>query len=369
MIKNEVALDKLNKLIQYYQDKGLLIIGLNDYKRIKAISPFWERKLLEYLALSLTSKDLTPNVIDAFSFTMNKTEHVNYFLQNNLNLWEVKLSQVYSVISALEKTMKDIGLPQTLSIIGNLYRLVYLPKKEDKNIKITSALQEAVEPMVIYSSGLRDIMLEIGLNPFQIRRDYHLRNTRPNYNYAVEKAQDPMILSKIMNEIEKNYETILGFNDKTDIYALNAYVPKALEGKGMAAFKDLIMAYNEKLFNLCSQYGVSLIDVTQVDKDDNEGVNKLKSYKDLANIILESMYEDKLNSSNKTVILRNGNYQISDGGVIGLILDITKDYNHNYDNSLELTGYAQKKELDIVIEHSRELGVFQKVLLKERKIR
>lgn len=37
---------------------------------------------------------------------MNKTEHIDYFLNSNLSLEEIKLSQVYSVISALEKLRK-----------------------------------------------------------------------------------------------------------------------------------------------------------------------------------------------------------------------------------------------------------------------
>ncbi len=61
------------------------------------------KELLEYLTFAFTSHDLKPEVINAFSLAMNKTEHVAYFLNNNLSLEEIKLSQVYRAISALEK--------------------------------------------------------------------------------------------------------------------------------------------------------------------------------------------------------------------------------------------------------------------------
>lgn len=89
-------------------------MGLNDSQGVNTTSTFFKKGLLEYLAAALTSDELTPEVINAFSLTMNKTEHIDYFLKNNLSLEEIKLSQIYSVVSALEKVMSDIGLPKFL---------------------------------------------------------------------------------------------------------------------------------------------------------------------------------------------------------------------------------------------------------------
>lgn len=128
--------EKIEKLVQYYKDKGLLIVGLNDSQGVNTTSTFFKKGLLEYLANALTNEELTPEVIDAFSLSMNKTEHLNYFLINNLSLEEIKLSQIYGVFSALEKIMTDIGLPKFLGKVGNAYRLIYTPKKGDEKIRL-----------------------------------------------------------------------------------------------------------------------------------------------------------------------------------------------------------------------------------------
>ena len=78
--------EKIEKLIQHYKDNGLLIVGLNDSQGVNTTSTFFKKGLLEYLAAALTSEKLTPEVINAFSLTMNKTEHIDYFLKNNLQV-------------------------------------------------------------------------------------------------------------------------------------------------------------------------------------------------------------------------------------------------------------------------------------------
>lgn len=50
----------------------------------------------------------------------------------------------------------------------------------------------------------------------------------------------------------KNYDTILGINSDTDIYTLGAYIPKSLQSEEMNVFRDLVIAYNEELTNLCN---------------------------------------------------------------------------------------------------------------------
>ena len=64
--------EKIEKLIQYYKDSGLLIVGLNDSQGVNTTSTFFKKGLLEYLATALTSEVLTPEVINAFSLTLNK---------------------------------------------------------------------------------------------------------------------------------------------------------------------------------------------------------------------------------------------------------------------------------------------------------
>lgn len=362
---------KIEKLINYYKDKGLLIVGLNDSQGVNTTSTFFKKGLLEYLAAALTTEELTPEVINAFSLTMNKTEHIDYFLKNNLSLEEIKLSQIYSVISALEKVITDIGLPKFIGQIGNAYRLIYTPKKGDENIKISTSLKQVQEPLMIYSSGVNDLMREVGANPFGIKGDYKARDKKPNYYYTLEKTNNPETLKKVIDAIERNYNTVLGINSNTDIYTLGAYIPKSLQSEEMNIFRDLVIAYNEELLNLCNQYGITFVDTEEVGKKYNNSESNFHistaGHNALANYILGYMYHNKfeLNSSSKKEI--SNSTEITNKGAEGVIESTTFDYEQSYKKSMELSGYPKKRELAIVNEHKRETEVFQKVLLRRTK--
>ena len=362
--------EKIQRLIQYYKNNGLLIIGFNDSQGVNTTSTFFKKGLLEYLAVALTSEELTPKVINAFSLTMNKTEHIDYFLKNNLSLEEIKLSQIYSVVSALEKVMTDIGLPKFLGEIGNIYRLIYTPKKGDEKIKITTSLKEAKEPVMIYSSGVNDLMREVGANPFGIKGDYKTRDKRPNYYYTLEKVKDYKTLKKVIDAIKRNYENILNINLTTDIYTLGAYIPKSLQSKEMNIFRDLVIAYNEELFNLCKQYGITFIDTEKVGQKYNNSESNFHittaGHNALANYILGYIYQNKIIFKNKNNFVKNSLYEISNKGSQGIIDSTSFDYEQSYKKAMELSGYPRERELAIADEHKRETEVFQKVL-KRRK--
>ncbi len=364
MLDNE----KLEKLINYYKDSGLLIVGLNDSQGVNTTSTFFKKGLLEYLASALTSDELTPEVINAFSLTMNKTEHIDYFLKNNLSLEDIKLSQIYSFVSALEKVMTDIGLPSFLGEFGNVYRLIYRPKKGDNKINISTSLKEAKEPVMIYSSGVNNYMRELGVNPFGVQKDYKLRDKRPNYYYALEKANDPNTLKGIIDSIERNYNTILGINLDTDIYTLGTYIPKSLQNEGMKIFRDLAVAYNEELLSLCKQYGITFVNTEEVGNKFNNSENNFHistaGHYALANYILGLMYYNKFEENDS--IDRNINpIEINNKGSLGVKNDLLLDYLRSRRKLDDLSGYEYDRGMEIADEHLREVEVFQKVLKKK----
>ena len=352
------------ELIEYYKNKGLLIVGLNDSQGVNTTPTFFRLGLLEKIALSLTSEELTPQVINAFSLTMNKTEHIDYFLRNNLSLKEIKLSQIYSVISALEKIMIDINLPIFLKNVGNVYRLIYTPMLGDEKIKISSSIEQAQEPIVIYSSGVNDLMREVGANPFGIKHDYATRDKRPNYYYTLEKIDNPKTLQKVIASIKKNYDTILGINSCADIYTLGAYIPKALQKKEMNIFRDLIIEYNEKLLNLCREYGITFVDTEAIGKHYNNSESNFHitstGHDALAICILSHMYQKKIAPKNKNTNI--GHCEITNDGSKGVIESIRADFEKSYEIAKEMFGYQKLRELEIAAEHKREMEVFQKVL-------
>ncbi len=363
--------EKIEKLVQYYKDKGLLIVGLNDSQGVNTTSTFFKKGLLEYLAAALTSDELVPEVINVFSLTMNKTEHIDYFLKNNLSLEEIKLSQIYSAVSALEKVMIDMRLPKFLGKVGNVYRLIYTPKKGDEKINIATSLRETQEPVMVYSSGVNDLMREVGANPFGIKEDYKTRDKKPNYYYTLEKTKNPETLKKVMDSIERNYDTILGINSNTDIYTLGAYIPKSLQSEEMNIFRDLVIAYNEELLNLCKQYGITFVDTEEVGKKYNNSESNFHistaGHNALANYILGYMYYNKfeLNDSSKKEI--SNLIEITNKGSEGVIELITSDYEKSYEEAMKLVEYSRARKLEIANEHKREIAIFQKVLTNKTK--
>lgn len=361
---------QVEQLIKYYKDKGLTIIGLNDSQGVNTTTLFYKKGLLEYLASSLSSDNLKPEVINAFSLMINKTEHIDYILRNNLSLEEIKLSQIYSVVSAFEKVMIDLKLPKFIGQVGNVYKLIYNPNYGDENIRITTVLQESVEPTLIYSSGVNNLMREIGSNPFTIKNDYKLRNKKPNYNYALEKASNPYTLKKVLNGIEVNFDNILSINDKTDIYTLGAYVPKSLEIKDLEIFRDLVLIYNEELERLCKLYSITFIDTQEVGKKYNGSTNNFhistKGHNALADTILGAMYQNKILSNQETSRVVQKQFEITNLGSEGMISNILKDYREICEKKEKLSVYGLEREIAKAEEKIREMEVFENVLTKRR---
>lgn len=361
----------VTQLIDYYKDKGLTIIGLNDSQGVNTTSTFFKKGLLEYLAYALTSDELTPDVINAFSLTMNKTEHIDYFLKNNLSLEEIKLSQIYSVVSALEKVMTDIRLPKFLGQVGNAYRLIYTPRQGDEKIKISSSLKQSPEPVLIYSSGVNDLMREVGANPFGIKKDYKLRDKKPNYYYTLEKTSNPDTLKKVISSIERNFDSVLEINGKTDIYTLGAYIPKSLQSNEMNIFRDLVIAYNEELQGLCKKYRITFVNTEEIGKNYNKSNANFHittaGHNALAEYILDCMYQNKFGLCEQLDYVVDKVIDISDEGSAGIIKATSIDYDVSYDKAMQLSGYARERELAIAAEHKRESEIFQKVLARKIK--
>ena len=357
---------KLEQLKEYYKNNGLVLVGLNDSQGVNISSSFFKKGVLQYISSILKSESLDPVVFDAFSLTMNKTEHIDYFLKANLSLEEIKLSQIYSAISALEKLMQDFNLPKSIAKIGNAYRLIYQPKKGDEKRFLTDSLKEANEPILVYSSGANDLMREIGNNPTNIKKDYENRNQSPNYNYTLQKINNPNTLNLVMNGIETNFENIFKINSNTDIYALGIYLPKILDGEGLEIFKELIYNYNERLIELCKKYNITYINTEQIGKMYNKSeVNfhiNSNGHSALAEYILNCMWESKINGCKI-----KDEFEIENNGPDTIIDKLTLDYTKTVlKNANEEDAYSALRQIQISKEHLREKEIFEKV--KERSI-
>ena len=336
--------EKLAELRNYYKDE-LTIIGFNDLEVVSNASSFFKKSLLDYLADILRSEEVEPTIIDCFSSLMNKTEHINYYLKSNLSLEEIKLSNVYSTVLYLKKYMVNRHLPKTLGKIGYLSAFKNAVNVDDDTTHITSVLEETFSPIIIYSSGYSNLKREI---------DFDGVNTPKNYDYTLSKIKSKKTLSNVMKGIERNFYNILSINDKSDIYVLNAPIPNSLE-----EIKNLVIYFNNSLYNLCNQYNLNYIDRNVTDN----------TSKSLSEEILSALYINKFITERKQV-REYSDYSYNSKGALGVMDKAQSDWREVQKLALEKEGYEKEYLLDIARSHKDEYDVFdkvQKVLTKRKK--
>ena len=336
--------EKLAELRNYYKDE-LTIIGFNDLEVVSNASSFFKKSLLDNLADILRSEEVEPTIIDCFSSLMNKTEHINYYLKSNLSIEEIKLSKVYSSVLSLEKFMVNRHLPKALGKIGYLSTFKNLVNMDDDTTYITSALEEASSPIIIYSSGYSNLKREI---------DFDGVNTPKNYDYTLSKIKSKKTLSNVMKGIERNFYNILSINDKSDIYVLNAPIPNSLK-----EIKNLVISFNDSLYNLCNQYNLNYIDRNVTDN----------TPKSLSEEIISALYINKF-ITNKHQIREYSDYSYNSKGALGVMDKTQSDWREVQKLALEKEGYEKEHLLGIVRSHKDEYDVFdkvQKVLTKRKK--
>ena len=336
--------EKLAELRNYYKDE-LTIIGFNDLEVVSNASSFFKKSLLDNLADILRSEEVESTIIDCFSPLMNKTEHINYYLKSNLSIEEIKLSKVYSSVLSLEKFMVNRHLPKALGKIGYLSTFKNLVNMDDDVTCITSVLEEASSPIIIYSSGYSNLKREI---------DFDGVNTPKNYDYTLSKIKSKKTLSKVIGGIEKNFYSILSINDKSDIYVLNAPITNSLD-----EIKNLVISFNDSLYNLCNQYNLNYIDRNVTDN----------TPKSLSEEIISALYINKFITERKQV-REYSDYSYNSKGALGIMDKAQNDWREIQKLALEKEGYEREYLLGIVRSHKDEYDVFdkvQKVLTKRKK--
>ena len=336
--------EKLAELRNYYKDE-LTIIGFNDLEVVSNASSFFKKSLLDNLRDILRSEEVESTIIDCFSPLMNKTEHINYYLKSNLSIEEIKLSNVYSTVLTLEKFMVNRHLPKALGKIGYLSTFKNLVNMDDDITHITSVLEEASSPIIIYSSGYSNLKREI---------DYDGVNTPKNYDYTLSKIKSKKTLSNVMKGIERNFYNILSINDKSDIYVLNAPIPNSLE-----EIKNLVISFNDSLYNLCTKYNLNYIDRNVTDN----------TSKSLSEEIISAIYINKFITERKQ-IREYSDYSYNSKGALGVMDKTQSDWHEIQKLALEKEGYEREYLLDIARSHKDEYDVFdkvQKVLTKRKK--
>lgn len=327
--------DKVDKLKDYYK-AGLTIIGLNDLEVASKAGSFFKKDLLDYLVNILAGDEVDPLVINAFSPIINKTEHINCLLKSNVSIEELKLARVYSIVLYLEELCKKHHLPKSLGKIGYLSKLRNLVNADDDKTRIVSVLEEAKEPIIIYSSGYSNLKREIAFDGVNDPKDYA---------YTLKRVNSKKILNGIITGVEKNFYSILSINDKSDIYVLSAPIPDTIK-----EVKNLVISFNEALYNLCREYSLTYIDRTSTD-------NTMVS---LTSQIADAIYDNKFVNP-KVQTREYSDYSYNSKGALGVMDKTLYNWRTSQREAIGKEGYEQEHILEVAKSYKNEYDVFDKV--------
>lgn len=360
-------------LKKYYSSKikaneSLIIIGMNDDRGFNI-----HKNILMNLKDILESDKYNIELLDLCSMFFNKTRHIDYYLQHNVNMEEIRLMQEYGTTKELNHAI-GFNVP-FMSGISKAFNRLMLTKTpiigERKNIRISDKIKETEMPLIMYASGLNDIMYELHIDPFNLKKSYMERSTNPKYDYACERVNQETI-KKIIDGHKKNFESILGINDNSDIYALSAYFYSEMSEEYEQKFKEAILMYNENLEKLCSEYNITYINCRFLEntKYNNPLANYLSKYPPqmIAYEIVKKMYQNAIAKENKNR-MQLPHFAYDDEGASGVIKDLENDLENQKNISELTTDYEKQVALEKINEHNRELDVFEEVVETTRKNR
>ena len=268
--------DKVDTIVNHYEPRGgLHLFGLNDSQGVCLPPIPFKRTLLGEVSYALNRRGLVTNSIDAFSLLLNKTEHVDQMLKYNFSVEQIKASQVKSAILSLSKALSENGYPAFLGRIANIYKMNYGIKPGDREKFISTELRKSTEPVVIYSCGANDLMRAVGSDPLSLLRTYKEAHegkdsekreyAQKRFNYSIRRASDHKTVDDTIDAVKRNFDTILGVNNDARIVALKLFVPQTFFGENIFfVFREMIENYNNKLSEVCSEYGVSTVDTQLV---------------------------------------------------------------------------------------------------------
>ncbi len=352
-------------LKNYYHNKlttneTLTIVGMNDDRGFNI-----QKNILMALKEILNSDKYSIELLDMCSMFFNKTRHIDYFLEHNLSLEEIRLMQEYGTTNEINHAA-GINIP-FMSSISKLFNKLMLNKTpingDPKTIKISDKIKETSYPLIVYASGLNDIMYELHINPFDLKKAYMARATNPKYDYACDKVNQET-MKKIIEGHKKNFEALLGLNNNSDIYTLSAYLYSAMDEEYEKKFKEAILMYNENLEKLCQEYNIAYIDCRFLEntKYNNAAANYISKYPPqmMAYEIVKKMYENAVNDK-KSNIINIQDFKYDNKGSTGVIEELQRDISMQEKEYSQKDGYEKQIALEKITEHNRELDVFKQV--------
>lgn len=349
--------NEIEALKNYYSNtlnSKLTIIGLNDDRGFNA-----QKNILMYLKEALESEDYSIDLIDVFSMFFNKTRHIDYFLKQNVSLEEIKLIQEYGTEIELKHALNTSfsTLRGCSKIINKVLTTKSSKEIDNPDLKLSDIISLANNPMVVYASGINDIMYSLHINPFNLKEAYRNRDKDPKYGYAAARVSKQTV-TDIVDGHKRNFENILGLNNNSDIYALSAYLYTDMNKDYEKIFKEVILMYNDELEQLCKSYNVSYVNsrVLEESKYKNPVSNYISKYPPyiISCEIVKEMYK-KMQSKNYEKKLIIGPPIIEGNGLSGVVSEIINDIYRNVLLEDITEGYGREVIQEKIEEHHREV--------------
>lgn len=350
--------EEVSNIVGYYNrvlgiGDNLVLVGLNDDRGFN-----FQKNILAYMKQTLQSGNYDMTVIDAYSMFFNKTRHIDYYLRNNLSLQEIELMKQYGTVNEICHAVGNNSVVRAVAKV--ISRHLPNPSSSDKSLKLSDTIKEAKSPIIVYSSGINDIMFQTCINPFSAKGYYF--NDKEKYEYAVSRVSGSKgreTMKTLMDGHKSNFDKILGINDGSKICSLGAYLYS--DGQEYdKIFHEFVLAYNEELEKLCKQYGINYVSTRLL--EDTKFQNAAFTYFSSVSKILAGEVLKELNKGLEIPTLEVPQFEYTDRGAAGVLSDMV---NYRDDLFNEDPYFYDKKEKEL----SREEDVFSKVVLEGVKSR
>lgn len=334
--------EQASALIQYYKNKNLTILGLNSKTYLKEA-----RKILLDLKDTLSDEDFSPLVIDVFNDLFNKTEHINYLFESNLTKEEIIALNKFSSIAKINEFLKKYDCPSDLT-----KPLEYLEKKEDANesYTISSALYHAEEPLILYTSGIDNLLREIGIQP----SDLFSKEKKLARNYDLNRItpQIDKIIQKVTDGIQKNWENLYTLNPSSGIYVIDTIPIQKIKEDTLKYF---LLRYQEAFLKIAQNYQVSVI-----------SSNKTMTLYDIEKELIHAIYENKIQEKVQPISTFRKK-QPTMNAPKKMAESLYWDYHHTLAEMEYLSGTERDQKETIAREQLLVRDVYEKVLQLKKK--
>lgn len=374
---------QVNSLRKYF-NKNITIIGLNDSQTSHLMGIFTKNGMIEYIASKFKALDINPLVINVSSLSLNKTYHIDSFIEHNISLDKIKSTQVNGTISAIENMFGNHVISKVIGSLGNITRLFYRKNEMDQYLKLKDILKED-EPIVIYSSAVNDLMREVANNPCKIESDFEKRGYTLAYDYTIGKANDEDTLLKIEQNVRKNLKNITELNSHASLYVIGIPIPNHMNNESSIVFHNLIKKYNEVLKKITLEYSnAHFIDLENISEKIHYSPYTTHLTKRSSHIIGDSILNhiyingianrekdkvfNKLENNDLNIVdmdeylITNDNEEKEDShnSIREIIKDLAALINEYYQISENQVGYKRRKTEDIMEEIEREIKILEK---------